>query len=241
METQDYRTTHLGAGKAADYDSGFFQPGTLKHLEWDLERRLLQRTVARLRPGRVLDFACGTGRVLQFWQLQGVTPTGLDVSPDMLALAQEKVPNARRFRADVTHGPDPLAGEQFDVISAFRFFLNAEPELRAAVLAWMRGHLRPDGRLVANFHLNPRSSRGAYLRARRLKGQPMLSQEEVVELLGTAGFELEELVGYSFLPFRRDGARLLAPAHRLRFEHAVISRGWSPRRAGSFYVVARPA
>ena len=50
----------------------------------------------------------------------------IDVSPDMLALAGARCPRARLIRGDVTTTPG-LAPGPFDLITAFRFFLNAEP------------------------------------------------------------------------------------------------------------------
>ena len=59
----------------------------------------------------------------------------------MLALARERCPHAKVILGDVTTTPG-LAPGPFDLITAFRFFLNAEPTLRNEVLAWMRDSFR---------------------------------------------------------------------------------------------------
>lgn len=60
----------------------------------------------------VLELACGTGSILK--QLQpDYEVTGLDRSPEMLAVAAEKVPGVRLVEADMT---DFDLGERFDVV-----------------------------------------------------------------------------------------------------------------------------
>ncbi len=60
----------------------------------------------------VLELACGTGSILK--QLQpDFEVTGVDLSPTMLAIAAEKVPEARLVHADMTK---VSLGETFDVV-----------------------------------------------------------------------------------------------------------------------------
>ena len=100
-----------------------------------------------------LDFACGTGRIIEFMSGHTTESTGVDVSPSMLAEARGKGIDARLIEADITDS-DELAGETFNLITAFRFFLNAEPELRASAITALGKRLAPDGVLVFNNHHN---------------------------------------------------------------------------------------
>lgn len=60
----------------------------------------------------VLELACGTGSILK--QLQDdYSVTGLDLSPEMLQVAREKLPNVRLIQADMTVF---ALDEQFDVV-----------------------------------------------------------------------------------------------------------------------------
>src|SRR5260221_3366186 len=166
-----YRASHLGAEKAREYDRDLWDPRTAKGLTWAVEQRLLDRLVAShlpTRPRSALDFACGTGRLLAY--LDDIVPllVGVDISPDMLAVAAERAPRARLVCGDVTADPG-LVTEQFDLLTAFRFLVNAEDELRSDALRWLRTRLAPGGRFIANFHLNPQSARGAYTNL-RLRG-----------------------------------------------------------------------
>jgi SAM-dependent methyltransferase len=95
---------------------------------------------------RVLDVACGTGAVAQE-ALRRVGPerqvAGLDVSPDMLAVARRKLPDLdlRQGHAEEL----PFDDESFDAVTCqfgLMFF-----EDRDAALQHMRRVLRPGGRL----------------------------------------------------------------------------------------------
>jgi hypothetical protein len=140
---------------------------------------------------------------------------------------------------DVTRTPG-LAPGPFDLIAAFRFFLNAEPSLQNEVLAWMRDSLRPGGLVVANFHVNPSSPRGAYLRLRLTPpARPATMSVEQARLLFAAhGFTVRAVIGYNFLPYRRAGRKLLAPKVRRAVETRLAGTKALLPVAGSFLLVA---
>jgi SAM-dependent methyltransferase len=242
-----YRVSHRGADKAADYDHDFWAFGTAKAQNWHIERRLLERVfdaVLPAPPQRAVDFACGTGRVLAELEARVPDTYGIDISPEMLAIARERCPGSKLICRDVTTSTEPLdLGGPVHVVTSFRFFLNAEPALRRAALAWIHDNLSPDGRLVANFHLNPNSLRGTYLRIRLFRRRsrlPMLSLREIAALLADCGFAVEHVQGYEYLPYRRAGARLIAPRIRARVEGAMSGSRLVRPFAGCHLVVARP-
>jgi ubiquinone/menaquinone biosynthesis C-methylase UbiE len=72
-----------------------------------------------LSPGdRVLDIACGTGivaRVASARVGEAGHVVGIDISPDMLAVARKVAPGVDWREGDATSLPLP-AGEQFDVV-----------------------------------------------------------------------------------------------------------------------------
>ena len=51
----------------------------------------------------------------------------------------------------------PFGRQSFDLVTSFRFFGNAQHELRAAVLPALNRALKPGGYLIINSHRNPRS------------------------------------------------------------------------------------
>jgi SAM-dependent methyltransferase len=237
-----YRDSHLGAAKARSYDGDLWDAGAAKGLDWLVEQRLLDDILrsARSPADSAADFACGTGRVLEFLSRHFPAPVGIDISPDMLALARARCPGARLIQGDVTTTPG-LAPGPFGLITAFRFFLNAEPSLRRDVLAWMRASLQPAGLVVANFHLNPASLRGTYLRLRTASAEPppMVGIAEARRLFTDNGFTVCRIIGYSYLPYRRDGRHLWKAEARRKAELRLAGRSARRPIAGSFLLVAK--
>ena len=143
-QTSSYRQSHRGADKARSYDEDLWDLHAAKGLEWLVEQRLLAGVLPEVVAGQrcsCADFACGTGRILEFLSARFPSATGIDISPEMLELAGSRCPRAALIQGDVTtdHG---LAPGPFDLITAFRFFLNAEPGLQSQALTWMRRSLR---------------------------------------------------------------------------------------------------
>jgi SAM-dependent methyltransferase len=240
-----YRMAHRDADHARDYDRDFWSPSSAKGLNWQIEQRILDLTFERhLHPAplRAVDFACGTGRVLQYLESRVNETIGIDVSAQMLALARPRCSRSRLVQHDVTVTPLRDLPHPIDLVTAFRFFLNAEPTLQRDGLAWIRSVLRPDGVLVANFHLNPASLRGRYLRMRWAGQQrmPMLTPRAVDDMFTDAGFDIVARYGYEYLPYRREGSRLWAPGLRRRLEMVLLDKPRIVALGGAFIVVARP-
>lgn len=215
------------------------------HLYWrDFERPYLVALFARLgqgHPGRFLDFACGTGRVLELAVPHFSESVGIDVSEAMLGEARRRVPSARFVLADVMVDPPDVGS--FSVISLFRFVLSAEHHLREGVLRWLRTVVEPDGVLVLNNHLNGHSLTG--LRHRidhavhgRRGGSP--TDESMASLLRHCGFDVVESYGFGVLPPWRDRPRVPSDA-LLRVERVLGSSATLQRYAKDRIYVAQPS
>ncbi len=74
--------------------------------------------------GRVLDLGCGSGELAGFLAERGLTVTGVDRQPDMLALARATAPGARFVQADMTSLPMP---GPFDLVTSISHSLNHLP------------------------------------------------------------------------------------------------------------------
>lgn len=100
--------------------------------------------------GPVLEFGCGTGRVLVPTAERGVEITGVDGSEAMLRRLREKLPGADVRLGDMRNFD---AGRKFALVTIpFRpiaHVLDAEDHVR--LFANMRRHLAPEGRLVFDF------------------------------------------------------------------------------------------
>src|SRR5690606_4357022 len=145
---RDYRSSHLGEG--AGYHERF-ERHAWRAILWELEREILLDVLARRVPqprsAPLLDFACGTGRILALLEPHVGEAVGVDVSPSMLAVAEQQVRRATLLRCDLTREP-ALEGRRFDLITAFRFFPNAEPALRHEAMERLCGLLAPGGLLI---------------------------------------------------------------------------------------------
>lgn len=195
-EDFEYRDSHLSAGPAYDR---FFNVSPRLDVLTKLEKRFLDdiflsSVIPRGGRIRALDFACGTGRILKWLEAQVDDVTGVDVSESMLQMAKGNGCRATLVCADLTTQPGAVCGA-FEVITAFRFFANAQASLRESVITKLASLLSPGGVLIFNNHCRYESLNERIRRAvRRLRGQPVatgmgrgMTDEEVRQLLHLAG------------------------------------------------------
>ena len=117
----------------------------------------LYRDLAVASGGPVLELGCGTGRALLPIAAQGLTCTGVDLSPAMLEQFRRK-PGAAGINLVCTRMESfDLGAQRFQfVFSAFRAFQHLDTvEQQLACLARVRAHLAPGG-LFAFDVFNPK-------------------------------------------------------------------------------------
>jgi len=185
-----YRESHKAKGE--DYQA-FFSENLRVALLWQIEQRILRDLVSRFVGDRKvahLDFACGTGRLLSFLHSMVDSSTGVDISESMLEVAKTNCPDAEFHLGDITR-QEIIPDRQFDLITAFRFFPNAEKSLREEVIVALAKRLVPGGYLVFNNHRNHSSLAYALRRMIKLgRGGPQgMTQAEVSALLKLAGLK----------------------------------------------------
>jgi SAM-dependent methyltransferase len=149
----EYSASHLEKG--ADYHDAFqSRPG--RALMWDLERDLLRRLLNRVGTRRTLDFASGTGRVAGF--IKEIAPTadvhGVDISESMLEVARETYAGIQFHHADGRSAARHLGTGSFGLVTAFRFFANADHPLRESAADQIRDLVEPGGWVIFNNHRN---------------------------------------------------------------------------------------
>ena len=224
-----YRNSHLARGR--DYHAIFTSRRHTRVL-WDLERRVLDHLLAQhfpSAPPRHLDFACGTGRILAHLEGRTSVSVGVDVAESMLDVAREVAPRAELRRQDITIDPLP-SGEAFDLITAFRFFPRAEPELRDSAMGALARLLTDEGLLVFNNHLNETSlMRRVGRRLGRCRWRAM-SHEEVLRLMKPHGLEMVGSWTLGVLPFNDKVIPL---------PHLVRAVEWAAARAFRFQRLAQ--
>lgn len=231
MPSSDYRSSHVGQEKSRIYEEDIYREGSYDEMLWRIERELLIKEIRALQKkvGKIqyLDFACGTGRIISFLEQSVEESYGIDVSSAMLAKAREKVKKSELIYADLTAN-DVLKDKTFDLITAFRFFLNAEPELRASAFSVLRTKLKDEKSIfIFNMHGNIVSHRlftkfWYLLRGRRLATS---SFWEAQRLVSENGLEVIHWYGIGVLPkifYRYVSSRFLLALDKLFFSLPIF-------------------
>lgn len=112
----------------------------------DVEEPLVRELVAAVEPGIALDAACGTGRHTAFLAEAGHRAVGTDRSPEMLALARGKVPDATFVLGDLQRLPLGDAAVDLAVCSLALTHLPGLDE----PLAELARVVRPGGTVVVS-------------------------------------------------------------------------------------------
>ena len=83
------------------YDNELYKMDLFEYEIWQKEKEIIGDVVAKYcRKGRLLDFACGTGRIISFLEDNFTKAVGIDISSDMLKQTRVKVKNARLICGD---------------------------------------------------------------------------------------------------------------------------------------------
>jgi len=191
--------------KGVDYQRVFTERAHLAVM-WTLERDVLDALVPEGSGADLdyLDFACGTGRILAHLEGRVRRAVGADVSPAMLSVARQRVNRANVYELDLTRTA-PWPDGTFDLVTAFRFFPNAEPALRSDAMRAIRRQLRPGGRLVFNNHCHLGSVRNRLRRAaRRRSGNVGMTDQEARVLASDHGFAVERVHALGCWPGMHD-------------------------------------
>ena len=118
----------------------------------DGEARFVDAMVAR--GAAILDAGCGPGRVGGRLAELGHTVVGVDLDPALIEAAQADHPGPTWLVADLAELDLPAMGvaTRFDaIVCAGNVMTFLDPATRPAVLAALRAHLAPEGRLVVGF------------------------------------------------------------------------------------------
>lgn len=152
---------------------------------------------------RLLDVACGLGRLIEAAASYGVTGTGVDISPVAIAAAQQKLPDARLVVGNAEQLPFPDAS--FDVVTCLGSLERMMD--RPQVLSEMRRVGGTDARfclLVRNSAtLGFRWLTGSSNQRRRRGHQDADSLENWQQLFARTGFEIVDVLPDQYPLHRR--------------------------------------
>ncbi len=199
----DYREVHKNEGYGVFYDKDLFTEGSFGYEMWQKEKKILEYIVEKhTKGGRYLDFACGTGRILTTLEDKFDEPIGVDISETMLEQAKKKAKKSKFILGDATLNDNVVEGK-FDCISSFRFFLNAQDELRHKALKMIHNKLRNDESIfIFNIHGNKYSSRWFLVlfdRIFNISKQNQMSLKEIKNMIEPHGLEIVEYYGVGFI------------------------------------------
>jgi SAM-dependent methyltransferase len=181
----EYDEWYEGAGRFAA--PGRERPG------WTDEVRQLVAIVEALPAARTLDVACGTGFLTR--HLKGLA-VGLDQSPAMVAIAQERLPQGLVLTGDAL--ALPFAGGAFDRVLTGHFYGHLVADERAAFLAEAR-RVAPELVIVDSAPREDRPAEGWEERVlndgtRHRVFKRFLTAAQLLEELGEAGGTGEALM-----------------------------------------------
>ncbi|MBN2592792.1 MAG: class I SAM-dependent methyltransferase [Sedimentisphaerales bacterium] len=204
MTKVSYRESHKYEGKGAEYEA-YYQNKTWQRFLWSREKQIIMKILEKYFAGKevnLLDFACGTGRITELLENHVKTSTGVDVSSPMLAIAKGKLKRTELIEVDIT-AENILKPRKFNLITAFRFFLNAEPELRSAAIKALAELLDEDGYLVFNNHQNSGSPwirlRFEHYRKKNPEGiYNVMGIKQMTKLVEGAGLQIIEIYPVGF-------------------------------------------
>jgi SAM-dependent methyltransferase len=215
----DYRNSHTAPDKGMTYDRTF-QDYPYRRCVWSWEKSVLKDVIEHsFQPDqdiRYLDFACGTGRIIGYVESLVNASIGVDVSDSMLQVGQQNVKKSMLLKADLTQH-NILAGKTFDLITAFRFFLNAQPELRQEVISILANLLSDSGCLVFNIHMNEGSIAERLRRlSHRVKRLPKgkyhtLGRSGVLNMVQKAGLQVVGTYHFGLLPILDEKSKIPVP------------------------------
>ncbi len=246
---QTYKSQFKDQSKAISYDQMQYASGSYGDMLWELEKPQLAELIADVRKTHshidYLDFAAGSGRIISFVEDLVDTATGIEISQSMVDLASTKIKEGQMICRDIT-GPDAEIEGKYDLITTFRFILNAEPALRLAGIKALAARLKDDSsRLIFNNHGNLFSHKLLLwpVHALRRSGKGYLSEGnymthgQVVRLLDAAGLEIVRSVGCGMLGGHV--AKILGQERTLRFEAWMANQAILKRLCVNRMYIAR--
>ena len=184
----EYSEIHKKRKTSKNYNFRFDSP-TLSVMN-ELERRIIKELSSEFKPNNVLDLACGTGRVTK-WLLEfnSCKISGWDNSQQMMDESHLIGSRVELKLVDLKDIKQDLLKERFDFVTCFRFFANAERDLKLITFAILSEIVQRDGVVILNNHKN-RTSSGAFAsRIRNSFKNSWQSNKELKDMWRTFGFD----------------------------------------------------
>jgi len=188
----DWRVVDEGWGRRAVDFATLLEPGQCR--EYVALHQLLD-----VGPGdRLLDLACGAGLALELATIRGAHCAGIDASPRLLAVAQDRNPEAD-LRVGDMHAL-PWDDASFDIVTSFRGIWGTTPDALAEVFRV----LAPGGRVGITVWGHIKRSPGVWAMVPfLLASEPKVANQAAMVALGRPGAGEELLERFGFVDIER--------------------------------------
>lgn len=111
-----------------------------------LAYRDLPKIIGKYANGKkAIDFGCGTGRSTRFLNGLGFDATGIDISAEMVAIAQKTDPNGKYLVTESGKFPELEQGSYDLILSVFTFDNIPGVENRISLFSGLKSLLKPGG------------------------------------------------------------------------------------------------
>ena len=150
---------------------------------------------------RVLDVGCGTGLTLLLAAERGAVPSGIDVTPELLEIARERLPDADLREGDMESLP--FSDGSFDVVlgvNAFQFAGDPVHALREAARV-----VRPGGTVAASLFAAPERSQSSVVQRAMAALSPPETEADHAPFQLSAPGNLEAALAAAGLQVTGDG------------------------------------
>lgn len=190
--SEEWRLVDEGWGRAAVDFAALSEPGNCR------EYVALHQEMGIRQGESVLDLACGSGLAIELVRARGAIGAGIDASPRLIAIAQDRNPDSDIRVGDMNELP--WANSTFDVVTSFRGIWGTTP---SAVAEGARV-LRPGGRIGITVWGHIKASPGAWaLSPFRLAAQTKVENQAAMVSLGRPGVGEALLTEHGFVDVHR--------------------------------------
>lgn len=178
-------------------------------LRLPVDREVLDDFAGRVaRGGPALDLGCGPGQVSRFLADRDLRMIAMDLAPEMLRVARQRVGIACQVCGDMRSLP--FGAESFSGVVAF-YSVHHLPrtELRTA-LAEIHRILKPGGTLVVATHLGESEVYSSVFLGHEIEtvGGALYRDQELLAALASQSFVIEEIRHRDPLPHEHDSKRI---------------------------------
>ncbi len=177
---------------AAEYDKDRFDNSYGQYIHTQ-EIEILNSFFINRKDERVLDLACGTGRLTHY------ATDGLDVSPNMIAEAKQKHPN--KVFSIASADQQPFNTKSFDVVYSFHAFMHFDQVFTERVFQEVYRVLKPGGVFIFDIPSRARRDLINY-KSKNWHGSQGFTAHDIKQLFGDQ-FIIKRSVGIAMFPIHR--------------------------------------